>query len=157
MTNNPKSKPIGLEIIEILLLSASIGLGLLGMMLLIGAPIGGAGAHRSVNTAFQYLFFLVAILAISSFILSIVLATKPVSSKVTWYLLNVLWVSTSVIFFWEIFETDPFSYGAPMSPIFVAIFLLLIVYGLICILIFQTPRVKEYFGFKKHRKNKIAE
>jgi hypothetical protein len=151
---NPRSKPTGVKLVTILLLSASMGFGFLGMFFFALSVVGGAGLHSYFipsDALWLIIFsFLFAFFTFSGFI---ILATNRQPPKGGWYFLNALWVFMIVFFGWAIFTDNPYAAGYPNLPLFVGIYLVCLVYSLVCALYFQTAQVKEYFHLKQKSSN----
>jgi glucan phosphoethanolaminetransferase (alkaline phosphatase superfamily) len=148
--DNSSSKPVGIRIITILLLSASMGFGFLGTVFFALGAVGGAGMHPSsipADALWLIVFsFLFAFLTFFGFIL---LAANRQPTKGNWYFLIALWLSMVAFFGWALFTDNPYNSGEPNLPVFVGINLVCVVYSLVCTLYFQTTPVKEYFNMAK--------
>lgn len=147
---NPRSKPVGIRIVTILLLVASMGFGFLGTFFFALGVVGGAGLHSYFIPAdalclivFSFLF---AFLTFFGFIL---LAANRPPTKGSWYFLIALWLSMVGFFDWALLSDNPYDNGQPNLPVFVGINSVCVVYGLVCTLYFQTAHAKEYFKIAK--------
>jgi hypothetical protein len=136
--------PIGVIIIRYTTLAFSMGLGWFAVIygVLLGA--GGAGTSQFLSDTAKNLSPLLFIAALLSFFAFLILE-KP--KKMIWYFSIGFWLFLLLSFISIIFSNDPFfrSFPYPITEFC----LVPIIYSSVCLICFQTAKVKMYFHVKK--------